>query len=257
MPGGLTNSPLGDRGMKIGLTHTGLEEKHQNYIKWLTGNDDIEVIQLSEKDNNPESIKNYDALILSGGVDIHPKFYKTSKINYPHAPKKFNEPRDEFEIELFRLAQKTNKPVLGICRGFQLINCIQNGTLKQDLGDELNMIHKAAVINHVQKDKAHGLDIEEGSILHDIVRAGRMVANSAHHQTIDKIGEGLKANCYSDDGLIEGFERKHPTGKPFLLAVQWHPERMYKFNLKDSPVSKAIRDRFIEEVKKSMTNENH
>jgi putative glutamine amidotransferase len=239
--------------MKIGLTHTGIEEKHQNYINWLRGNDDIEIIRLSEEDSKADAILQYDALILSGGVDIHPKFYKSEKINYSHSPKKFNEQRDEFEIALFRLAQETNKPVLGICRGFQLINCIYNGTLKQDLGEEPNKIHKAEIINHIQKDKAHGLDIEEGTILHDIVKASRLVVNSAHHQTIDKPGESLKINCQSDDGLAEGFEREHPNGKPFLLAVQWHPERMYKFNLENSPVSKAIRDRFIEEVKKSMT----
>jgi putative glutamine amidotransferase len=238
--------------MKIGLTHTGIEEKHQNYINWLKGNDDIEIIRLSEQDNKANALLNYDALILSGGVDIHPGFYKSEKINYPHSPKKFNEQRDEFEIELFRLAQETNKPVLGICRGFQLINCIYNGTLKQDLGDESNKIHKAEILNHIQKDKAHGLDIKEATILYDIVQAGRLVVNSAHHQAIDKPGEGLKINCQSDDGLVEGFEREDPNGKPFLLAVQWHPERMYKFNLENSPVSKAIRDRFIEEVKKSM-----
>lgn len=239
--------------MKIGLTYTGVEEKHQNYIKWLTGDDDIEIIQLSEQDNNTDAIKNFDALILSGGVDIHPKFYHSEKIHYPHSPKKFNEQRDEFEIALFRLAQETNKPVLGICRGFQLINCIYNGTLEQDVGDEGNKIHKAEIINHIQKDKAHGLDIEEGTTLYDIVKNSRVVVNSAHHQTIDKLGEGLRANCHSDDGLTEGFERADPNSTPFLLAVQWHPERMYKFNLEGSPVSKSIRDRFIEEIKKSMT----
>ncbi len=244
--------------MKIGLTHTGIEEKHQNYVNWLTGNDEIDIIKLSEQDNNADAIKNCDALILSGGVDIHPKFYKNEKITYAHSPKKFNEQRDEFEIALFQFAQETNKPVLGICRGFQLINCIYNGTLKQDVGDERNKIHKAEVISHIQKDKAHGLDIEEGTTMHDIVKNSRLVVNSAHHQTIDQLGKGLKINCQSDDGLIEGFEREHPNDKPFLLAVQWHPERMYKFNLENSPVSKAIRDRFIDEVKKSMTkNENH
>ena len=252
------HQPYKQQTVKIGLTHTGIEEKHLNYIKWLAGNDNIEIVQLSENNNDPETIISYDALILSGGVDIHPKFYQNKQINYSHSPKKFNERRDEFEIELFRLAQDTNKPVLGICRGFQLINCIYNGKLKQDLGDEPNKIHKAEVINHVQKDKAHGLDIDEGTILHDIVKNTRVVVNSAHHQTIAKTGEGLKVNCHSDDGLIEGFEREHPNGKPFLLAVQWHPERMYKFNLENSPVSKAIRDRFIEEVKKSIRkNENH
>lgn len=239
--------------MKIGLTHTGAEEKHQNYINWLKGNDDIEIIQLKETENKPGEIKKCDALILSGGVDIHPKFYHSQKTNYPHAPKQFHEERDEFEIALFEIAQETNKPVLGICRGFQLINCVYNGTLKQDIGVELHKIHKAEVINHIQKDKAHGLDIVSGTILHEILKAERLVANSAHHQAVDKLAEGLKVNCHSDDGLIEGFERRYPNGKPFLLGVQWHPERMYKFNLEASPVSKAIRDRFIEEVKKSIS----
>ena len=187
--------------MKIGLTHTGVEEKHLNYINWLTGNDDIEIIHLSEETNKADTLKYFDALILSGGVDIHPRIYKNNKLNYSHAPKYFKEERDEFEIALFHLAQKTNKPVMGICRGFQLINCIYKGTLKQDIGDEQNIIHKAEVINHIQKDKAHGLDIKEGTILHDIVKANRLVVNSAHHQTLDKLGEGLKINCRSDDGL--------------------------------------------------------
>ena len=78
------NTLLGARGMKIGLTHTGIEEKHQNYINWLKGNDDIEIIRLSEQDNKANALVNYDALILSGGVDIHPGFYKNEKINYPH-----------------------------------------------------------------------------------------------------------------------------------------------------------------------------
>jgi putative glutamine amidotransferase len=238
--------------MKIGLTHTGIEEKHQNYIKWLTGDDDIDIIKLSEQDDTADVIKKFDALILSGGVDIHPKFYKSKKVTYPHSPKKFNEQRDEFEIALFKFAQKAKKPVLGICRGLQLINCICQGTLKQDVGEVRNKIHKAEVIDHIQKDKAHGLDIEEGTTLHEIVKNSRLVVNSAHHQTIEQLGEGLKVNCRSDDGLIEGFERERPGNQPFLLAVQWHPERMYKFKLENSPVSKAIRDRFIEEVKKSM-----
>ncbi len=244
--------------MKIGLTHTGIEEKHQNYIRWLTADDTIEVIKLSEQLDDADDIKKYDALILSGGVDIHPKYYNNNKVSYTHSPKKFNEQRDEFEIALFKNAQTANIPVLGICRGLQLINCILNGTLMQDLGDDANKIHKAEVINHIQKDKAHGLDIEEATTLHEIVKTNRLVVNSAHHQTISKLGEGLKVNCRSDDGLIEGFERENGIGKPFLLAVQWHPERMYKFNLQDSPVSKSVRDRFIEEVKKSMSkNEDH
>ena len=106
--------------MKIGLTHTGIEEKHQNYIKWLTGNDDIEIIKLSEQDNNADEIKNYDALILSGGVDIHPKFYKNKTVTYSHSPKKFNEQRDEFEIELFQSCAKKQQAGIGYMPGITI-----------------------------------------------------------------------------------------------------------------------------------------
>lgn len=238
--------------MKIGLSYTDDEVKHQNYANWLSGHG-IDVIKLNESKNDPQEIEKYDALVLSGGIDIHPKFYNNGNTNYPHVPKKFYEQRDEFEMALFKFSQQANKPVLGICRGLQLINCFYNGTLEQDLGEKKNNIHKASVINHIQKDKVHGLDIEHGTILHEILNGKRFATNSAHHQAINKLGKGLKANCYSDDGLIEGFEWENQDHKPFLLCVQWHPERMYKFGLEESPVSKAIRNRFIEEVKKSIS----
>jgi putative glutamine amidotransferase len=239
--------------MKIGLTYTGTEEKHQNYIRWLMGNEEIEVIKLSA-DDTINDLKKYDGFVISGGTDIHPKYYKSKKINYPNAPSAFDEKRDEFEILVFRSAQENNIPVLGVCRGFQLINCIYGGTLQQDLGKALNIIHRAQTENGIQKDKAHGLSIEPGTLLSDICGQGRLVVNSAHHQTVKKPGKGLKVNCTADDGTIEGLEWANPSGKPFLLAVQWHPERMFKFQLENSPVSKGIRDRFIEEIKKSISD---
>ncbi|HKO82407.1 MAG TPA: gamma-glutamyl-gamma-aminobutyrate hydrolase family protein, partial [Chitinophagaceae bacterium] len=239
--------------MKIGLTYTGDNEKHQNYINWLKSNDDISIVVLSEEESNVDQLKDCDGLVLSGGLDIYPSFYGNKTTNYPNSPKEFQKRRDEFEMAAFQYMQEKNKPVLGVCRGLQLINCIYNGSLKQDIGEDSNKIHKAVVENKIQKDKAHGVDVERGTLLHAILQADRLVVNSAHHQSIDQLGKGLKINCYSDDGLIEGFEREHTDEKPFLLAVQWHPERMYKFNMEDSPVSKAIRNRFIEEVKKSIT----
>ena len=235
--------------MKIGLTYTGDKEKHQNYINWLKGDDDISILVLSAEENNAELLKECDGLVLSGGIDIYPLYYGSNELNYTNGPAQFQKQRDEFEIAAFHHMQEQNKPVLGVCRGLQLINCIYEGTLQQDIGDESNKIHKAEIINKIQKDKAHGVDVESGTLLHEILNADRMVVNSAHHQSIQQLGKGLKVNCRSDDGLIEGFEREFPNNKPFLLAVQWHPERMYKFNLEKSPVSKAIRDRFIEAIK--------
>lgn len=238
--------------MKIGLTYTGSEEKHQNYIRWITGDDAIEVTTLSADDST--DMKNYDGLLLSGGTDVHPTYYRSKKFNYPNAPAAFEEERDKFETAVFRSAQENNIPVLGVCRGFQLISCLFGGTLKQDLGNSLNKIHKSQVENKIQKDKAHGISIEPGTLLSDVCGFERLVVNSAHHQAVKKTGKGLRINCRADDGTIEGFEWANPSGKPFLLAVQWHPERMFKFDLSNSPVSKAIRDHFIAAIQKSITD---
>ena len=126
--------------------------------------------------------------------------------------------------------------------------------MHQDLGKLLNKIHRFE-----SDDKAHGVNIVAGTLLNRMVQHDRYVINSAHHQAVKRVGKGLKVNCIADDGIIEGFERADGSGKPFLLAVQWHPERMFKLQLQDSPLSKNIRDHFIEEIKKSISakNENH
>jgi putative glutamine amidotransferase len=233
--------------MKIALTFTGNQEKHQYYVDWLKANSDIEVVKLFEEDNNLDQLSQCDALVLSGGVDIHPKFYKNNTADYEGRPEKFNEKRDEFEITAFQSARENNLPVLGICRGLQLINIIHNGTLVQ------NLSNPALLNTHTgNPDKSHTTIIEPRTILSDIVGEEKVQVNSAHHQSIDKLGDDLLINAISTDNIIEGIERKNKTDKPFLLAIQWHPERMFRFHLENSAASKAIRNGFIEEVKKSI-----
>ncbi|MFN2439532.1 MAG: gamma-glutamyl-gamma-aminobutyrate hydrolase family protein [Chitinophagaceae bacterium] len=245
--------------MKIALTYTGSDEKHNNYIRWLQATsaalaENLDVIKISADESNLQEIVSCDALVLAGGRDIHPKFYKNQHIDYPNSPNDFDEKRDEFEIAAFETAQQQRLPVLGICRGMQLVNCVLDGTLKQDLGEVLNKIHHGEA-NH---DKAHGLNIEGNTIISEITQAGRSVVNSAHHQSIEKIGKGLKVNCTADDGTIEGLEWDDPLGQPFLLCVQWHPERMFRFQLENSPLSKNLRNTFFREIKKSkQINENY
>jgi putative glutamine amidotransferase len=224
------------------LTRTENPEKHQFYMDWLKGNDDIEVIALSAGDNDPHNIKNLDGLVLSGGVDIYPEYYG-GLLQYEKAPSKgWKKDRDEFEMAIFRSAVDNTVPVLGICRGLQLINVTLGGTLIQDLGVNLDPIHEG------NPDKCHAINAEPGTILHDIVKENA-TTNSAHHQAIEKLGKGLVINCNADDGTVEGIEWSNKDKKPFLLAIQWHPERMFRFNLQDSPASKGIRDRFIKEIK--------
>lgn len=238
--------------MKIGLTHTGSSEKHLNYVNWIKGNEDIQIVELSMKNNNLYELNNCDGLVLSGGMDIHPGFYGSKNLDYHFRPDQFNLQRDEFEINAFKKSQEKNIPVLGICRGMQLVNCALGGNLKQDLGASLNKIHKAEKTGNVQMDKAHGINIEAGTLLNEITeKQERAVANSAHHQSVKKPGRGLKVNCRADDGTVEGLEWADKKNKSFLLCIQWHPERMFRFQLQHSALSKTIRDRFIEETQKS------
>jgi putative glutamine amidotransferase len=237
--------------MKIGLTHTGNAQKHQYYIDWLKANEDITVVELSADKNNLYELDNCDGLVLSGGVDVHPKYYTNNNLSYPGAPSTFNVERDEFEIAAFNSAQQNNKPVLGICRGLQLINVINKGTLIQNLGDDtFNKVHKG------EPDKSHKAIVKPGTLLYDIIESQETEVNSAHHQAIENLGDGLIINAISADGLVEGIERADKAIGPFLLAVQWHPERMFRFQLENSPASKAIRNRFIEEIKKSLANKD-
>jgi len=236
--------------MKIGLTYTGYEHKHLNYCNWLKGDDDIEVITLSAENNNAAAFKDCDGLVLSGGIDSYPGFYHGS-FDYANKPDEWNAARDLFEKDLYEYALRNSIPVLAVCRGLQLVNVLQGGNLKQDLG-ALNETHMALE----ELDKAHGIEIFQNTLLSEIVNTKNGSVNSAHHQAIDKLGEGLMINCRAADGTIEGAEWKDKKGKPFLLCVQWHPERMYKLRMEDSALSKNIRDTFIKEIIKSKSEKN-
>jgi len=227
------------------LTHTRNPQKYQYYIDWLDG-EDVEVIKLSVADDNVNEVRHCDALVLSGGVDVHPKFYGEGP-GYPGQPEEFDEKRDEFEIAAFHAAEEKEIPILGICRGMQLINVIHKGTLVPSLAlTGLDHIHIGG------PDKTHPANIETGTLLHEITGRDQIQINSAHHQAIDKLGEGLRVNARSEEGVIEGIERVDKSGKTFLLGLQWHPERMFRFELENSPGSRRVRERFFQEIKKSM-----
>lgn len=231
----------------IGLTYTGTEEKHFNYVNWLTGQDHVEVVRLSAADKNLEAVTAMDAIVLSGGVDTHPKYYGSKTTDYANAPLHFQEDRDEFEIAVFKKSQELQLPVLAICRGMQLVNCILGGNLLQDIGLQANELHRSDT-----SDEKHEVIILPNTLLQEITHSSRDMANSAHHQCVNKLGAGLMTNAMSEDGITEGYEWADRSGKPFLLGVQWHPERMYKLDIAGSTLSANIREYFIGEVRKNM-----
>jgi len=231
---------------KIGLTYTGTEWKHENYVKWIKADEDIEVIRLDAELANLHEMQECDGLVLSGGVDIDPELYD-GEVSYAKAPVGgWQTERDLFEQATLQLAWEIGLPVLGVCRGLQLINVTLNGTLIQDLGVSGDEVHEG----EGGVDKEHGLSLLPDSFLRVIAGKDRGVVNSAHHQAIDQLGEGLKVNCRAEDGTIEGIEWAEPAGRPFLLAVQWHPERMYVNGFADGFLYRAIRDQFINAIKK-------
>ena len=229
--------------LRIGLTYTGSDKKHDNYVRWIQdGDGTIEVVRLEA---GGEGGGDLDALVLSGGVDIAPEFYSGDNA-YAHAPTTWERARDLFELEVLDQALKRRIPVFGVCRGLQLINVALGGSLVQDLGAGGDAVHEGTAA----ADKEHVVRVGEGSLLSAIVGRNRGLVNSAHHQAIARLAEGLRVSCRAEDGTMEGVEWDQPEGRSFLLAVQWHPERMYVNKVGDIPLYKNIRDRFIAEIAK-------
>ena len=132
--------------------------------------------------------------------------------------------RNKFERDLFLVAKKKKKPILGVCRGCQLINVLQGGTLVQSIDSELNteVYHKGT--GHRIDEKLHKVTLCENSFLKDIYNENEVQVNSFHEQCIKIIGSNLRvaAKC-CEDGVIEGVEYE---GDFYMAGVQWHPEGM-------------------------------
>jgi putative glutamine amidotransferase len=209
---------------KIGISFT--TTNFQYYWNWFTAQDlrdDLELIKLSFQQNNIEDISRCSGFVLTGGVDVHPSLYNGGKL-YENSPETHEIKRDRFEEKIYRYSQANKLPLLGICRGMQLINVLQGGKLIQDL-DNGNERHKKE-----EADKEHTIVTGNDTLLYKIAGSLSGHVNSAHHQAIDPnaLGENLKVNAYDDDNekIIEGLEFSDKTNKGFMLCVQWHPERI-------------------------------
>ncbi|HLP52686.1 MAG TPA: gamma-glutamyl-gamma-aminobutyrate hydrolase family protein [Chitinophagales bacterium] len=233
--------------MKIGLTFT--ESRWENYPVWIKGNDpNIEIVELHWEKHELEEVwdlvEDCDGIVLTGGVDIHPRFYESEQLEFPNGDGKFNEERDEFEMHVFETALNFNLPVLAICRGLQLVNVALGGDLIQDLEAAGKKNHRR--MNDV--DDEHTISITDGSILKEVVGSNTGTINGAHHQAIGKLSDELMATAISPDGVIEAIEWKDKTDEPWMVAVQWHPERMK--DKETNATSKNIREAFLNASKR-------
>lgn len=166
-----------------------------------------------------------DGLVLQGGADISPQCYGEQP---QHSDWAGDRQRDAYEMELLHEFMEAGRPVLGICRGAQLINVALGGTLYQDIATQYE---EPIIHTHADYDKhTHAVEWDNNSGLTRLYPAqtsGNVV--SIHHQAIKALGKGLKVEARSvDDGLIEGIRLE---GKPYVLGLQWHPE----FHLPGNP----------------------
>ena len=173
-------------------------------------------------------VRKLDAVILSGGEDIDPAYFGEE-----HLPElgTVNAPRDTFDVLLIRVALRQGKPLLGICRGEQVLNVVLGGTLYQDIPSQI----PASQLHHRQTEPStvatQTITIERRSRLAQILGTTKIGVNSHHHQAVKDVAPGLVVTARTEDGVVEAYESiptaPDPYGKPLgdrILATQFHPE---------------------------------
>ncbi|MDQ7824049.1 MAG: gamma-glutamyl-gamma-aminobutyrate hydrolase family protein [Candidatus Eremiobacteraeota bacterium] len=210
----------------------------KNYSRALTN---ASLRPLAASPESPVSPDEVQGLLIPGGGDVDPSFYhEPSSGRHTEADLDF----DRYELQVLGEAWKRDMPVLAICRGEQLLNVYCRGTLVQDLPRERGVI---GGVDHrdprTKWEKHHTVAIKEGTLLRQILGSSVKIVNTAHHQAVKSLGEGLKVNAEAQDGVIEGIEC---PGRTFVLGVQFHPERLVDVDR----LFRRIFERFHDEAQK-------
>ena len=173
---------------------------------------------LAEKGWADDILDALDGIVFSGGGDVNPLYFDEQPIRDLHA---VATERDEMELLLVRRAADKQIPILGICRGIQVMNVAFGGTVLQDIykqGDNVWIKHSQ---NAPRFASSHTVSLESGSLLARIYGKQELAVNSFHHQAVGKLAPGFKVTATSPDGVIEAMES---TEHKSILGVQWHPE---------------------------------
>ena len=225
------------------VVRIGVSKSSTNYENWLKrSNPAVFTVNLYAMpiDSAVRELTRCGALLLTGGEDVYPgwygKAYDTARCT------EMNRHRDSLEMALVAKALEMKMPLFAVCRGHQILNVFLKGTLIIDIPKDIGtkVIHQSDDYLHC----LHPVVIPGKTLLSKIshCESGRVTSN--HHQAVDRLAPVLTANAYAGDQVIEGIEWKQPSGKSFLLGVQWHPERMEKSN----PLSGPLADEFISQA---------
>src|SRR6185369_1013123 len=221
--------------MRIALTlgHDATKNEKNDYIRALIGAGfRMEEIVVLPPGSEPEGA--FDGVVLGGGLDVHPARYGREVL--ADGSVELDQDRDTTDFAVFELARQKSLPILGICRGMQVVNVALGGTLVQDIPTE-----RPSDIEHLVPEKKddrrdHMVVIKPGTHLYRIASVGQIEVNSRHHQGVDRPAPGLRISALAPDGMVEALESDGPS----LLAVQWHPE-----NLLEDKVSRRLFADFV------------
>lgn len=186
-------------------------------------------VELSDPEQAVQDALTCDGLLLPGGGDMDPKFYGQARIPACGEP---NLLRDAAEPLLLRAFLAADKPVLGICRGIQVMNAALGGDLYQDIKPFEHLPHN----DHWAK--VHTVTVRRGTLLSRILGQDTVLVNSQHHQAVDRVAPGFTLAALSEDGIVEAIEK--PDAR-FCLGVQWHPEWLSDAD----PAMQSLFDAFV------------
>ncbi len=219
-----SNTVLRDR-IHLGAKAQAFSALSEDYVRSIiyAGGTPILIPQYADNEYLENLLPYLDGILLSGGNDINPLTYKERS----NGKSGTNDPiRDDVELYIAKYIIQNKKPVLGICRGFQLLNVALGGTLHEDLMEAGFMEHSLTYSERYIP--VHSVFINKNTNFFNIHGVEKLMVNSLHHQGVDKLGENLISAATSEDGVCEAFELEH---EDYLMAVQWHPEMMsYKFD---------------------------
>lgn len=227
--------------MKIAVTHCGNEKKHPMYVEWLRSFDPAVELVTIAADRAEDLPDDADGLVLTGGDDVDPLFSKAEPV---HLVQSVDTKRDRFEFAVLQRAFDRRLPVLGICRGMQVINVHLGGTLVADLHHDGYGKHETG---SGEPEVWHQVTVDISTLLGKINGSSIGNVNSYHHQAVKILAPGLIVSSRSDDGVAESVEWKEKQHRPFMVAVQWHPERMTD---RTNPLTGAVARAFFDAAKK-------
>jgi len=231
--------------LRIALSKGSPDTSYANYYNWIRSVDSTVICQdmyAMPLDSALKLFKGCSGLLLTGGTDINPGLYGKAYDTVRCWP--IDHHLDLLELTLIDSAVAWGMPILGICRGHQMLNVALSGSLIVDIPSDFD----TSVIHQCEDYLScfHTVTISTGSLLYEIsgITTGEVTSN--HHQAADQVALPLKAVAFTTDGLVEAEEWKNPAGKSFLLGVQWHPERMEP----GDPLSGPIAVKFLDECRR-------